>query len=295
MKTVIHLSFIAVIMLACCAAPALAEDVAPVPVDLALGFDSLVPGQFGTVIVSGWDVASASGTFDGRPVTFHHRGESLVALVAASLETEGPEQLLNVTINLHSGETINYHLPVAIAWAGYGNQTITIPSNLGYLLEPDVNDNETLLLNQIYGQSTPQRFWDGALETPIPVSEGAITSPFGVYRVYNDGKYAALHSGQDIAAPVGTQVKAAAPGRVVLAEALDVRGNMVIIDHGWGVFTGYCHFSEILVEAGQMVNTGDVVGKVGNTGRSTGAHLHWELAVGGTWVDPLEWAAPAMP
>jgi murein DD-endopeptidase MepM/ murein hydrolase activator NlpD len=75
---------------------------------------------------------------------------------------------------------------------------------------------------------------------------------------------------------------------VVLAEPMAVRGNAVIIDHGGGVFTGYWHMSEMKVAAGMEVATGDVLGLVGNTGLSTGAHLHWELRIDGVAVDPMQ-------
>ncbi len=273
-------------------APALAEDAVPVPVDVSLAFDRIEPGQFGMVLVTGWDVASAEGTFDGRPVSFQRQGESLVGFLAASLGIDRSNQFVDIRVTLYSGEVLDYHLPIAIGWDQYGRQEIKIPSSLGYLLEPEVNDTETTLLMQIYGQSTPQRYWDGALEMPL---NGTTTSPFGALRSYNGGVFIGRHTGQDLFARASTPVKASAPGRVVLAEELDIHGKMVIVDHGWGVFTGYCHFSEIQVQPGQMVHTGDVLGLSGNTGRSSGPHLHWELAVGGTWVDPLSWTPPPLP
>ncbi|MBZ0288996.1 MAG: M23 family metallopeptidase, partial [Anaerolineae bacterium] len=84
-------------------------------------------------------------------------------------------------------------------------------------------------------------------------------------------------------------VLAAAPGRVVLADTLNVRGIATIIDHGWGVYTGYWHQAQQYVQVGQMVTTGQVIGAIGATGRVTGAHLHWELWVGGVAVDPMQW------
>jgi murein DD-endopeptidase MepM/ murein hydrolase activator NlpD len=80
-------------------------------------------------------------------------------------------------------------------------------------------------------------------------------------------------------------------GVVVLAEPLQVRGNAVIIDHGQGVLTGYWHLSEIFVQPGQVVAPGDLLGLVGNTGLSTGAHLHWEMHIYGMAVDPLQFLA----
>jgi murein DD-endopeptidase MepM/ murein hydrolase activator NlpD len=75
----------------------------------------------------------------------------------------------------------------------------------------------------------------------------------------------------------------------VLAEPLQIRGNAVIVDHGRGVMTGYWHLSQIDVTVGQHLDRGDLLGHVGNTGLSTGAHLHWELRVLGVQVDPLQW------
>ncbi len=79
---------------------------------------------------------------------------------------------------------------------------------------------------------------------------------------------------------------------VVLAAALFVRGNAIVLDHGNGVYTGYWHLSALDVAAGDQVTRGQLLGEVGSTGLSTGAHLHWELRIAGMAVDPLQWVAP---
>jgi len=118
---------------------------------------------------------------------------------------------------------------------------------------------------------------------------GSISAYFGARRSYNGGPYTSYHSGVDFRAPGGTPVYAPAAGTVVLAEPLALWGNGVVIDHGWGVLTGYGHLSTIEVQVGQQVMQGELVGKVGNTGLSTGAHLHWEVWVGETSVNGLQW------
>ncbi|MCZ7546882.1 MAG: hypothetical protein M5R40_26680 [Anaerolineae bacterium] len=153
-------------LMALCAAPALAEDVTPVAVELSFNFDRLAPGTAGMVMVTGWDVASAEATFDGRPVTFQREGESLIAFIAASLEIGRVDEYLDATVRLHSGGEVNYHLPVDVAWADWGQQNISLPSNLGYLLDPAINDAETTLLQNIYSRITPQRYWDGPFALP---------------------------------------------------------------------------------------------------------------------------------
>ena len=74
-----------------------------------------------------------------------------------------------------------------------------------------------------------------------------------------------------------------------------MRGYATIIDHGWGVYSGFWHQSEIRVNVGDVVTPGQVIGLVGSTGRSTGPHLHWELWVGGVQVDPLQWVQESFP
>jgi murein DD-endopeptidase MepM/ murein hydrolase activator NlpD len=82
---------------------------------------------------------------------------------------------------------------------------------------------------------------------------------------------------------------------VLAVEKWEVRGNAIVIDHGRGVFTGYFHLSKTNVKPGQLVNAGDVIGAVGTTGRSQGNHLHFDLAVGGTTVNPSPWFETALP
>ena len=108
-------------------------------------------------------------------------------------------------------------------------------------------------------------------------------------RSYNLGPYDRVHGGVDFAAPTGTDVRAVAAGLVVLALDLNVRGQSIVLDHGMGVYTGYWHLSEMYVEVGEFVTNGSVIGAMGNTGRSTGPHLHWQLWVNGTVVNPLQW------
>jgi murein DD-endopeptidase MepM/ murein hydrolase activator NlpD len=94
---------------------------------------------------------------------------------------------------------------------------------------------------------------------------------------------------------VGDPIYAAADGVVVYQGLLTVRGNATMIDHGRGVFTAYMHQSEILVEIGEHVEEGQLIGRVGNTGRVEGPHLHFEVIVGGVQVEPLQWLEGEFP
>jgi murein DD-endopeptidase MepM/ murein hydrolase activator NlpD len=148
--------------------------------------------------------------------------------------------------------------------------------------------------NRWYALASPvtlQKYWDGYFQFPSPsIYLGQYTSRFGERRTYNQSARIYFHTGLDIPGRTGTEVYAPAPGVVVFAEHMDVRGNSMIIDHGWGVYSAYMHLSEFEVGPGDWVETGQVIALVGNTGlRTTGSHLHWEILVGGVQVDPLDW------
>ncbi|MCR4442287.1 MAG: M23 family metallopeptidase [Peptococcaceae bacterium] len=118
----------------------------------------------------------------------------------------------------------------------------------------------------------------------MPV-EGKITTEFGLIRYINNVE-SGRHSGLDIAAGRGTPVKAANSGTINLARKLNVTGNTVIIDHGLKLYSTYCHMDKILVKEGEEVKKGQVIGQVGSTGFSTGPHLHWNISIGSTFVNP---------
>ena len=120
------------------------------------------------------------------------------------------------------------------------------------------------------------------LHQPVP---GVRSSSFGLRRFFN-GQSRNPHGGMDIAAPVGTPVKAAAPGVVIDTGDYFFNGNTVWVDHGAGLLTMYCHLDRIRARVGQRVRTGDVIGTVGKTGRVTGPHLHWSVCLNRTMVDP---------
>ncbi|MFM7424253.1 MAG: murein hydrolase activator EnvC family protein [Elainella sp.] len=150
------------------------------------------------------------------------------------------------------------------------------------------SDNLALLIQQRLGVKKPGvnlRPGKGLLSYPC---DGELTSGFG-YRMHPILGYSRFHSGLDFGADYGTPIRAAAPGKVLFAGWYGGYGQTVILDHGNNITTLYGHTSEIYVQEGQRVQRGTPIAAVGSTGLSTGPHLHFEVRVAGSPVDPQEY------
>ncbi len=145
----------------------------------------------------------------------------------------------------------------------------------------------------LWSIKSPPPQWATPFQLPI-TDYLEISSRYGARRSYNGGPYNSSHEGTDFSAYGGTAVYAPAAGTIALAEPLTVRGNAVVIDHGFGVYTGVYHLSSLAVAVGGHVQPGQQIGAVGSTGFSTGNHLHWDFLVAGQWVDALAWKEQEM-
>jgi murein DD-endopeptidase MepM/ murein hydrolase activator NlpD len=144
-----------------------------------------------------------------------------------------------------------------------------------------------LALSELTSALEGSRVLLSATPVSLPVVKGRLTSGFG-YRASPFGHGSDMHQGLDLAGPVGTPIYAPAAGIVLTADwSGNGYGLMITVDHGFGLVTRYAHLSEVLVEPGQTIQRGDLIAKVGNTGRSTGPHLHFESILGGVPVDPM--------
>ena len=168
----------------------------------------------------------------------------------------------------------------------YESQHITIKDKRK--VNPEKRDMERITREQRLIRAA-LRHWsdreDVTLDLIQPVP-GPTSSPFGLRRFFNE-QPRKPHSGLDIAAPEGTPIRAPAPGTIIETGDYFFNGNTVFIDHGQGLITMYCHLHRIEVETGQAVETGDVIGEVGMTGRVTGPHLHWGVSLNDSRIDPL--------
>jgi murein DD-endopeptidase MepM/ murein hydrolase activator NlpD len=209
----------------------------------------------------------------------------IVPVGISALEEPGSYSL---RVDLVSGEhTAAFTLTLDVAPGNYGFQTINPPPSLAALMDPALRATEDAYLAQWRSLRSPERLWELPLAWPL-AQVVPVSADYGDRRSYG-GTVDGYHSGVDFRAWTGMQVLAPADGVVVMAEALEMRGNSVLLDHGAGLVTGYWHLSRIDVGVGETVTRGQPFALVGNTGLSTGAHLHWELWANGVSVDGKQW------
>lgn len=250
-----------------------------------------VEGQTGRFQLTSSEPVTVSGTFLDHPLADGSENNSTLhtLLIGVPIFTEPGIYPLTLTVTGSAGP-VSIDANIQVVGGAYGSEYINLLEDRSNLLDPNVEAAEYALLENIMGGFTPTRAFSGPFGLP---AAAAMTSPFGTRRSYNGGGFDRFHAGADFAGAPGSAVIAPAPGVVVMADTLNVRGNATIIDHGWGIYTGYWHQTEIYVHPGDTVQTGQVIGTIGSTGRVTGAHLHWELWVNGVPVDPMQWVRQA--
>ncbi len=144
-------------------------------------------------------------------------------------------------------------------------------------------EEDSKALERCWANPSVDKLWSGPFVRPVPHEAN---SAFGSRSVFN-GQMRNPHSGADFRSPAGTPIKAPNTGRIALAHDLYYSGGTGVIDHGLGLFSLFAHLSAIEVKEGVIVESGQVVGRVGATGRVTGPHLHWMVRVGSARIDPL--------
>jgi len=261
-------------------APVESVDVHPLPV-----------AQGGTLVIDvrTTEPVTLTGRLFDRPVRFAEEDGVYYGLAGVHVFTEPGLHELTLAATDNGGRHIELTASVVVEAGQFNYERIKASPSL---LDPAVVAAEQERIDALRSTFTATRLWSGELHPP---GTGSISSYFGTRRAYNQGPYTSYHGGVDLRGPTGAPVYAPAAGTVVFADSLTVRGNALMLDHGWGVLTGYWHLSEIEVGVGEQVDQGDVIARIGNTGLSTGSHLHWEMWVDGVKVNPMEWLRPLYP
>ena len=220
--------------------------------------------------------AAVSARYDGKPVLVTRTQAANLAVVGLPLST---------TPGQHRLETGRGIISFEVRPKEYRVQRLTIADRRK--VNPYAEDRERITrerreMDSIFTSFTVSRNVDLSFRQP---TEGVISGSFGLRRILND-QPRSPHSGMDIAAPEGTDILAPAAGVIAATGDYFFNGNTVLIDHGQGLVTLYCHMSQIDVKPGQRVTQGELLGRVGKTGRVTGAHLHWGVSLNNARVNP---------
>ena len=257
-------------------------------ISLDLFYRSLQPGEIVKVSLSAhpW-VKQASLRFIEKKIRMEKRDSSgewmafigldlglvpgTYTIQASILYSDGSQHSLKKTIVVAPKE-----FPIKKLWVD--EKFVTPPADVLERIR-----REAELTKSIYAIYSSN--WLGKGNFMVP-SKGKMAPNFGERRVFNN-KPRSPHSGVDISSPFGAPVRASNSGKVVLTNDLYYAGKTVILDHGLGVFSFYCHFSKIRVTRGKLINKGDIIGDIGATGRVTGPHLHWSVRINGSRVDPV--------
>jgi murein DD-endopeptidase MepM/ murein hydrolase activator NlpD len=241
---------------------------------------SLVPGGVAIVELGSSD-KNPQFKFRGKPVLVTLSNNRYFAIVGLPLSLKPGEYF----INGHWGDEIALQKKFfSVVNKEYSTQRINIEDKRK--VNPYASDMDRIWAEQKRQKKARRHYSNSKVDVELlqPV-EGIMTGSFGRRRIFN-GEARRPHSGMDIAADQGIPVIAPADGKVIELGDFFFSGNLVYVDHGQGMISLFAHLSEINVTLGQQIKKGDIIGKVGATGRVTGPHLHWSLGLNDTWVDP---------
>ena len=242
-----------------------------------------VPGGIAVIPVP---LSTSTALFENRQVMLLSSQKGKYAVVGISLKTRPGDYPLELTHKTASDTDEHQSmLSFQVGAKEYRVQRLTIENKRK--VNPYKEDMDRIIrerneMNKAF--KSFENLAQPAVDFVLP-AEGPISSPFGLKRILND-QPRNPHSGLDIAAPTGTPIHAPATGRVTAVGNYFFNGNTVLLDHGQGLISMYCHMSETTVAVGDTLSPGDLIGKVGKTGRVTGPHLHWSVSLNNARVDP---------
>ena len=231
-----------------------------------------VPGGIAMVAVPSADV-----TYQGRKIWVIHNGDALTAVIGIPLSAKP---------GTHQIQAAHRSISFEVLEKTYREQRLTISDKRK--VNPYAQDmgrirRERTEMDQAFVAFKTGLQTDTAFKPPV---HGPMSSSFGLRRILND-QPRSPHSGMDIAAPEGTPVYAPSAGVVATTGDYFFNGNTILLDHGHSLITMYCHLSKIAVKPGEWVDKGQLIGRVGATGRVTGPHLHWGVSLNNARVNPV--------
>ncbi|RLA07202.1 MAG: M23 family peptidase [Gammaproteobacteria bacterium] len=245
-----------------------------------------IPGGVALIDITSHYQPGMHVSFKGNPVKVEANAGKVVAIVGIPLSTGTKDAVLLLREGGPKSDTKTVRIPIPLQPGNYPKEELTIADT--NKVSPDEESmrrirRESKLIGGYLRNWQTEEVSFGPMLLPV---DGRHSSSFGRRRVIN-GQPRRPHSGMDIAAPTGAPVLSPAAGVVSGGGDFFFNGNSLFIDHGEGVISMFCHLDEILVQPGEQVTQGQLVARVGSSGRVTGPHLHWSLSLNNARVDPM--------
>ena len=246
--------------------------------DIEVSGTPVKQGDFFTVLLPETDYDI---TFKGNKtdIKIYNNRETAVAIIPVHYSTSVGTYPLKVT---RGGKEV-FTRDIKVTDGGFEKSYITVDKTMK---KKRSDSNMKAMINhtrEARKTSSDTKLWKKEFHYPVPER---ITSPYGAMRFINN-KVSGYHSGVDFGVPIGTPVKATNSGRVILSMTLTSTGNTIIIDHGYNLFSSYAHLDSLGVDVGDIVESGQLIGRSGNTGFTTGPHLHFTMSIGNTFINPM--------
>ncbi|OGC02940.1 hypothetical protein A3H38_04975 [candidate division WOR-1 bacterium RIFCSPLOWO2_02_FULL_46_20] len=255
---------------------------------LQLFFDPPIAWQ-GKVItitaVSPEGVTAITGSFLNNEFKFYRQGNSFRGIVGVPVDQKTGSYPLKLAVTKGSWGTAEVVQELKVWKTKFPFSRFWLPPARNKLRARTIIDDEWGRIEQVLVVEDLQKRWQGEFGWPTP---GPVSQGFGHRQIIN-GKGGSNHRGVDIAVTTGTKILAPNNGKVVFADQLKAFGGTIVLDHGWGIHTLYFHLSKFAAEVGDEVTKGALVAYSGNSGVSSGAHLHWGMSVHNLRVDPIQW------
>ncbi len=246
----------------------------------ALPEQALVPGGIALLQLQNYS-PETTVLFNNQRIAVFPYKNSWIAMAGIGLSTKPG----NYEFSIKHSDGLTVNTKVTVKYKQYQEQHLTIKNKRK--VNPNPQDTERIIKESIRKKKAKRQFTEKTPELDFiwPLN-GRISSIFGLRRFFNEQERRP-HNGLDIAAREGTPVKSTANGTVIDAGDFFFSGNMIFIDHGQGIVSLYAHLSEISVKPGDLIRQGEVIGKVGQTGRATGPHLHFAVIANQVLIDPV--------
>ncbi len=247
---------------------------------IAMPQQALVPGGIALLTLPDFK-PDTKVYFNNKRVAVFPYNNTWVAMAGIGLSTKPG----NYEFSIKRADGLVLNTQITVKYKKYDEQRLIIKNKRK--VNPNAVDNKRIASESVRKKKAKKQYSDIEPQVKFiwPVT-GRISSVFGLRRFFNDQERRP-HRGLDIAAAEGTPIKAAASGTVLDAGDFFFSGNMIYLDHGQGIISLYAHLSEIAVKPGDFVKQGDIIGNVGQTGRVTGAHLHFAVFANQALIDPI--------